>query len=41
MLAIKRPGSGIPPVQFSQVVGMIASEDISAETTLDWHMLKN
>ena len=39
MLAIKRPGKGISPVRFGDVVGMKAIVDIDAETTLEWSLL--
>jgi len=39
MLTYKRPGTGISPRFFAQVVGRIASVDIAEDTTLTWEML--
>ena len=36
MLDIKRPGTGIAPKFFSEVVGCIAIMDIDEDTTLEW-----
>ena len=36
MLDIKRPGTGIAPKSFSEVVGCIAMMDIDEDTTLQW-----
>ena len=40
MLDIKRPGTGIPPKSFSDVVGCIAINDIDEDTTLEWKHLQ-
>lgn len=40
MIAIKRPGYGIPPKHFESVVGRIARETIEAEEVLTWEMLE-
>jgi sialic acid synthase SpsE len=39
MLTYKRPGTGISPRFFEQVVGRTARVDIPADTTLTWEML--
>ena len=39
-LAIKRPGSGIAPKFFSQVVGRVAARDLAADEVLNWEDLK-
>ncbi len=39
MLTYKRPGTGISPRFFEQVVGRVASQDIPEDTTLTWEML--
>jgi len=36
MLACKRPGTGIPPNELSQVLGKSSKKDISAEQVLTW-----
>lgn len=36
MLDIKRPGTGIPPKFFSEIIGSIAAVDIDEDTTLEW-----
>jgi len=35
-LAIKRPGSGIPPASFERVIGRAARSDMEADTVLTW-----
>ena len=40
MLDIRRPGSGIQPQFFDQVIGQTITEDISCETPLNWNMIK-
>lgn len=39
-IAIKRPGTGLPPAMLEQVVGRIATEDIPADTVLTLEMLR-
>jgi N,N'-diacetyllegionaminate synthase len=39
MLTYKRPGTGISPRFFEQVIGRVASQDIPEDTTLTWEML--
>jgi sialic acid synthase SpsE len=39
MLTYKRPGTGISPRFFEQVIGRVASRDIPEDTTLTWEML--
>ena len=39
-VAIKRPGTGLPPVMRSHVVGRISKTDISAGTVLTWELLR-
>ena len=39
-LAIKRPGSGIPPREFKNILGKIATRDISQDTLLDLEMIR-
>ncbi len=36
MLEIKRPGTGIPPKFFSEIIGSITMMDIDEDTTLEW-----
>ena len=36
MLAIKRPGTGIPPADFEKVVGRRAARSLAADETLRW-----
>jgi sialic acid synthase SpsE len=36
MLDVKRPGTGIPPKFFSEIIGSIALVDIDEDTTLEW-----
>jgi N-acetylneuraminate synthase len=38
-LAIKRPGTGIPPRQLDNVIGQTASVDIAADDILRWEMI--
>jgi len=38
-LALRRPGTGIPPDQWDRVVGRRLGQDVRAHTTLDWAML--
>lgn len=39
-LAVKRPGSGIPPRDLGRVVGLKASRPIPRDTVLTWQLLK-
>lgn len=39
MLAIKRPGTGIPPNKVTHVVGRVARVPIAADTVLQWEMI--
>ena len=39
-VALLRPGNGIPPAEFSSVVGKVAVHDIAAGTTLQWSDLQ-
>lgn len=39
-IAIKRPGTGIPPGEFDRVVGRVAAVDIPADTPMQWEMLQ-
>lgn len=39
-LAVKRPGYGIPPKLFEEIIGRIALRDIGADEVLTWEMLK-
>ncbi len=39
LIAIKRPGTGLPPVLRSQLVGRIAKMDIRAGTVLTWELV--
>jgi N-acetylneuraminate synthase len=39
MLTYKRPGTGISPRYFDQVVGRVARVDIAEDTTLTWEMV--
>jgi N-acetylneuraminate synthase len=39
-LAIKRPGYGIPPKFYDQLIGMIALKDMGADEVLTWEILK-
>jgi len=38
-IAIKRPGTGLPPAMRAHLVGRIAARDISAGTLLSWEMV--
>lgn len=40
LIAIKRPGTGLPPAMLEQVVGRVATEDIPADTVLTLEMLR-
>ncbi len=40
MLALKRPGTGIPPREIQQVVGRTAASDIPEDTLLSWDMVR-
>ena len=40
LVTTKRPGTGLPPVLRSQLVGRIAKKDISAGTVLTWELLE-
>jgi sialic acid synthase SpsE len=35
-----RPGTGIAPEQWNEVVGRPLAEDVAAYTTLNWSMLE-
>lgn len=39
MLAIKRPGTGIPPRDLARVLGRIARVTIPADTVIEWEMI--
>lgn len=39
MLAIKRPGTGIPPAEITRVVGRVARMSIPADSVLEWEMI--
>ncbi len=39
LIAIKRPGTGLPPVMRSQLVGRVAKKDIQADTILSLDMI--
>lgn len=39
-LGLRRPGTGIPPDQWQQVVGRVLAHDVAAYTTLHWSMLE-
>lgn len=39
MLAVKRPGLGIPPSLKSQIVGRVARQDIEADQWITWEMI--
>ncbi|MDD5041847.1 MAG: N-acetylneuraminate synthase [Candidatus Peribacteraceae bacterium] len=39
MIAIRRPGTGIPPKSLAEVIGKIAAQDIPSGTPLTWDML--
>ena len=39
-VAIKRPGTGLPPAMLDDVVGRVAAADIPADTVLLWEMLR-
>jgi sialic acid synthase SpsE len=38
-LALRRPGTGIAPADWDQVVGTVLAQDVAAHTTLAWSML--
>ena len=38
-LALRRPGTGIAPDRWDEVVGRRLSQDVRAHTTLEWAML--
>jgi sialic acid synthase SpsE len=40
MLALKRPGTGIPPRQIEQIIGRTAAADIDGDTLLSWDMVR-
>ena len=40
MIDIKRPGSGIQPVYWNEVIKKIAKKDIDSEIPLQWSMLE-
>jgi sialic acid synthase SpsE len=39
MIRLKRPGTGIPPVDLERVVGEKAKTDILAEQVITWEMI--
>ncbi len=39
MLCIKRPGFGIQPKYFQQVIGRIVKEDLKAEYPISWEQI--
>jgi N-acetylneuraminate synthase len=39
MIAVRRPGNGLPPAMRDHVVGLVAKQDIPAETVLSLEML--
>jgi sialic acid synthase SpsE len=39
MLTVKRPGTGIAPRWFDDVLGLVATRDIPADTPMDWDLL--
>ena len=39
-IAIKRPGTGLQPVLYSEVVGRVIKQDVSADTLLSRDMLE-
>ena len=39
MLEIKRPGTGIQPLDIDKVIGMKAARDIKSDETLTWDLL--
>jgi N,N'-diacetyllegionaminate synthase len=41
MLALKRPGTGLPPDALELVVGQTVAGEIPADTLLDWEMLRS
>ncbi len=40
MLRAKRPGTGIPPMRFNEIIGRRAKRKIEADEMLDWEMLE-
>lgn len=40
VIAIKRPGTGLPPRMLMELVGRIAALDIPADTVISWDMLR-
>jgi len=40
MISLKRPGIGIPPVDFGRVIGGKAKTDILAEQVITWEMIQ-
>ena len=38
-LALRRPGTGIAPADWDDVVGAALTQDLAAHTTLAWSML--
>ncbi|HID63129.1 MAG TPA: hypothetical protein EYP49_10375, partial [Anaerolineae bacterium] len=40
MLTMKRPGTGISPMEIDKVIGSRASQDIPEDTALTWDMLQ-
>ncbi len=40
MLALKRPGTGIPPMEMEAVIGRIAAADIPEDTLITWDMVQ-
>ncbi len=41
MVWTKRPGTGIPAVEMTSVIGCVANEEIPVNTLLSWEQLKN
>jgi sialic acid synthase SpsE len=39
MIRLKRPGTGIPPVDLERVIGGKAKTDILAEQIITWEMI--
>lgn len=40
MLALKRPGTGIPPGELDRLIGRTASQNIPSDTLLSWDMVR-
>jgi sialic acid synthase SpsE len=41
MIAVKRPGTGIPPREMEPLMGKRASKDIEEDTVLQWDMFES